>query len=89
MRAWWFPRCFWGGSCIASLVLPNGGYTPGAAQATGATPGAALGGLYQNSLTLGVFFVLIGYYLYYYSYVLWKFKHVEREPASTAGAGIS
>lgn len=71
------------------LVLPPGGYSPGAAQAAGATPGAALGGLYQNPLTLGVFFVLIGYYLYYYSYVLWKFKHVEREPASTASAGTS
>jgi hypothetical protein len=52
-------------------------------------PGGALGGLYQNPLTLSVFFVLIGYYVYYYSYLLWKFKHVKRETAGTTSAGIS
>jgi hypothetical protein len=69
------------------LVLPHGGYSTGVADGAGATPGGALRGLYQNPLTLSVFFVLIGYYVYYYSYVLWKFKHVERDTASTAGAG--
>jgi hypothetical protein len=69
------------------LVLRQGGYSPGVADSAGATSGAALGGLYQNPLTLSVFFVLIGYYVYYYSYVLWKFKHVERE--TTAPTGIS
>src|ERR1700722_2524659 len=70
------------------LVLSRG-YSPGVVETAGTTPGGALGGLYQNPLTLGVFFVLIGYYVYYYSYVLWKFKHVKRETAGTASAGIS
>jgi hypothetical protein len=71
------------------LVLSHGGYSPGVAEAGSAAPGGALGGLYQNPLTLGVFFILIGYYVYYYSYVLWKFKHVKQETGSAAGAGIS
>jgi hypothetical protein len=29
-----------------------------------------------SSLTAGIFFVLAGYYLYYYSWVLWKSKHL-------------
>jgi hypothetical protein len=69
------------------LVLSQGGFPRGMAEPAGATSGAALGGLYQNPLTLSVFFVLIGYYVYYYSYLLWKFKHVERE--TTVGAGSS
>jgi predicted transporter len=35
---------------------------------------AALG---SSSLTVGIFFVLAGYYLYYYSWVLWKSKHLD------------
>ena len=66
------------------LVLPHGAYSPGAFESSGASPGSALGSLYQNPLTLGVFFVLIGYYVYYYSYVLWKFKHVKPEGADAA-----
>src|ERR1700722_19062573 len=71
------------------FVLSHGGYSAGVAGAGGTTPGGALGGLYQNPLTLSVFFVLIGSYVYYYSYVLWKFKHVKRETARTESAGIS
>ena len=41
------------------------------------SPDAALMALYQNPVTLGVFFLLIGYYLYYYSYVLWESKHLK------------
>jgi hypothetical protein len=71
------------------LALSHGGYSPGVAGPGGTTPGGALGGVYQNPLTLSVFFVLIGYYVCYYSYVLWKFKHVKRETAGTASADIS
>jgi hypothetical protein len=65
------------------LVLGHGGYSPDAMQSSGASPANPLGSLYQNPLTLGVFFVLIGYYVYYYSFVLWKCKHIKSE-----GAGV-
>jgi Protein of unknown function (DUF1453) len=47
--------------------------------ATAQSPDAALAALYQNPVTLGVFFILIGYYLYYYGYVLWESKHLKPE----------
>jgi hypothetical protein len=31
----------------------------------------------RSPFTVGVFFVLAGYYLYYYGWVLWKSKHLE------------
>jgi hypothetical protein len=61
------------------LVFPQVGYSTGAAASSDAAAAGALGSLYQNPLTLSVFFVLIGYYVYYYSYVLWRFKHVKPE----------
>jgi hypothetical protein len=41
----------------------------------------------RSPLTVGIFFLLMGYYLYYYAWVLWKFKHLkeadfEAEPAA-------
>jgi len=30
----------------------------------------------QSPLTIGIFFVLIGYYVCYYSWVLWKSRHI-------------
>ena len=33
----------------------------------------------RSPLTLGIFFVLVGYYVCYYSLVLWKSKHLETE----------
>ena len=48
--------------------------TPGGAggTASAAGPQAAM----QSPLTLGIFFVLIGYYVCYYSWVLWKSRHI-------------
>ena len=40
--------------------------------ATTGGPKAAM----QSPLTIGIFFVLIGYYVCYYSWVLWKSRHV-------------
>jgi hypothetical protein len=37
------------------------------------------GSLYHNPITFFVFFILIGYYVYYYSYVLWESKHLKPE----------
>jgi hypothetical protein len=36
----------------------------------------------QSPLTLGLFFVLVGYYVYYYSVVLWKSKRVTADEVS-------
>jgi len=32
-----------------------------------------------SPLTVGIFFVLAGYYLWYYGWVLWKSKHLKAE----------
>jgi hypothetical protein len=71
------------------LVLPHGGYPSGVVPSSGTSPANPLGSLYQNPLTLGVFFVLIGYYVYYYSFVLWKCKHVKSEGAGAPPGVIS
>jgi hypothetical protein len=50
-----------------------------AAMANTADPshGFAPAGMVQSPLTVGIFFVLMGYYLCYYSLVLWKSKHLK------------
>lgn len=58
------------------IVLPQSAYSGGGAASA---PAGALGSLYRNPLTLSVFFVLIGYYVYYYAYVLRESNHVKRE----------
>jgi hypothetical protein len=43
----------------------------------------------RSPLTVGIFFVLLGYYLYFYSWVLWKSNHLDAsdiEAASPAAA---
>jgi hypothetical protein len=60
-------------------VYSAGGLLPagtGAAAPGEATPGAAPASIVQSPLTVGIFFVLIGYYLCYYGWLLWKSKHV-------------
>ena len=52
----------------------------GAAHAThAAVAGYAPAGMLQSPLTLGLYFVLMGYYVCYYSLVLWKSKRVVAE----------
>jgi len=41
----------------------------------------------RSPLTLGIFFVLVGYYVGYYSLVLWKSRHLKTE--ETAGTSIA
>jgi hypothetical protein len=65
------------GRLIYRFVIPHEGYSPMDAAAHGSA--AALGSIYGNPLTLGIVFVLIGYYLYYYSYVLWESNHLKSE----------
>lgn len=38
----------------------------------------------SSPLTIGIFFVLIGYYAYYYSWVLWKSKHLDTTDLESA-----
>jgi hypothetical protein len=40
------------------------------------TPTAGPQAAIQSPLTIGIFFVLIGYYVCYYSWVLWKSRHI-------------
>jgi len=38
----------------------------------------------RSPLTIGIFFVLAGYYLFYYAWVLWKSKHLQPEDVQAA-----
>lgn len=53
-----------------------------AAAADSANQGFSAAGMLQSPLTLGLYFVLMGYYVCYYSLVLWKSKRVAAEEAS-------
>jgi hypothetical protein len=53
-----------------------------AAAPDSASQGFAPAGLLQSPLTLGLYFVLMGYYVCYYSMVLWKSKRVVAEEIS-------
>jgi len=49
-----------------------------------------MSGIYHNPLTRAVFFILIGYYVYYYWYVLHESKHLkdsDMEPTLKSGPG--
>jgi hypothetical protein len=48
----------------------------GALAAGDTAPTAAPRAAMQSPLTMGIFFVLIGYYVCYYSWVLWKSRHI-------------
>jgi hypothetical protein len=50
-----------------------------AAAVDSAAQGFAQAGVLQSPLTLGLYFVLMGYYVCYYSMVLWKSKRVVAE----------
>jgi hypothetical protein len=63
----------------------------GAAAATAAgspNPGFAAASMVSTPLTLGLFYVLVGYYVCYYSVVLWKSKHLTAEELATAPAPL-
>ena len=55
-----------------------------AAAADSASQGFAPAGMLQSPLTLGLYFVLMGYYVCYYSMVLWKSKRVVAEEVNSA-----
>ena len=60
--------------------------------ASGAGPGGAgAAGYLSSPLTLGLFYVLVGYYVYYLGFILWKSKHLKpgeaQEVAPPLGTG--
>jgi hypothetical protein len=54
--------------------------------ATAAQPAQAFAptSMVSSPLTIGTLFVLVGYYLWYYAWVLWKSKHVQPEDVEAA-----
>jgi hypothetical protein len=77
------------------LVQVYSGSHPSHVAYANAVPGAdparafAAGSMIRSPLTVGLLFVLIGYYVCYYGLVLWKSKHlkaedIESDPASAA-----
>ena len=40
----------------------------------------------KSPLTVGIFFLLAGYYLYYYGWVMWKSKHLEAADTEASSA---
>lgn len=64
------------GRLVYRLIQVSGNVHAGAAAADAAGQGFAPAGMLQSPLTLGLYFVLMGYYVCYYSIVLWKSKRV-------------
>jgi hypothetical protein len=60
------------GRLIYRIAQSSGTLAAAGDTAPTAGPKAAV----QNPLTMGIFFVLIGYYVCYYSWVLWKSRHI-------------
>jgi hypothetical protein len=71
------------GRLIYRLIQVSGSvHATHAAAADSASQGFAPAGMLQSPLTLGLYFVLMGYYVCYYSMVLWKSKRVVAEEVS-------
>jgi len=61
--------------------------SPYASAAAGFDPAAGLSpaSRVQSLLTLGLFFLLAGYYICYYALVLWKSRHIKPQDVEAAG----
>ncbi len=70
------------GRLVYRLIQVSGNVHAHAAPAESAAQGFAPAGMLQSPLTLGLYFVLMGYYVCYYSMVLWKSKRVVAEEVS-------
>lgn len=60
-----------------------------AAQAGGSSQILAPASMVRSPFTVGVFFVLAGYYLCYYGWVLWKSKHLDPSDLETVTAAAT
>lgn len=61
---------------VAYRLLQAYGATHGVRTASGG-PGTGFSGFVSSPLTLGLFFVLVGYYICYLGLILWKSKHLK------------
>lgn len=68
--------------------LAQGGLSAGA-PAQGAAPQGAAFAAMQSPVTAGLIFLMIGYYLCYYSRVLWKSRHLEAKDLEPAADGVA
>jgi hypothetical protein len=64
-------------------------HAPQVANATDPSQAFAPASMVRSPLTVGILFVLVGYYVYYYSWMLWKSKRldaldIEAAPAAAA-----
>jgi hypothetical protein len=73
---------------VYSLQSAAQGGGAAATAAGGPNPGFALASMVSTPLTLGLFYVLVGYYVCYYSVVLWKSKHLTAEELATEPAPL-
>jgi len=60
------------------------GFVPGGAAPGDSPAAAAPASMVRSPVTVGILFVLIGYYLCYYGWLLWKTKHIAPEDLETA-----
>jgi hypothetical protein len=67
-------------------VYSGGGFVPAGARPGDSFAGAAPASMVQSPLTVGIVFVLIGYYLCYYGWLLWKSKHIAPRDLEAAAA---
>jgi hypothetical protein len=70
----------------AGVQVPHAADASGAYVADAANPSLAFApaSMVRSPLTVGIFFVLAGYYLWYYGSVLWKSKHLKAEDIEAA-----
>lgn len=80
------------GRIIYRFVMISGSAFSVMSVGTAPSPGdfGGFGGIYHNPVTRCIFFILIGYYVYYYLYVLRESKHLKPEdweqPAPPTGS---
>jgi hypothetical protein len=78
------------GRLVYRFVQVYGGTSPAhAVGADSAGPAFASASMLQSPLTVALFFVLMGYYVCYYSVVLWKSKRVTAEEVSSGPTPLS
>jgi hypothetical protein len=70
------------GRVVYRFAQSSGSLAAAGDTAPTAGPAAAM----QSPLTMGIFFVLIGYYVCYYSWVLWKSRHIAAADLEVAPA---
>jgi hypothetical protein len=67
-------------------IYSAGGLVPAGAGPGDSPAAPATASMVQSPLTVAILFVLIGYYLCYYGWLLWKAKHIAPEDLETTAA---